>query len=568
MPVETYRLTVLATSDVHSHILDWDYFTDRPYADSDGNHVGLARLSTLINRVRAERPAGSVLVVDNGDTIEGTPLAYYYARVAPHEPHPMALAMNAMGYDAAAIGNHEFNYGLNTLGSFAAQADFPMLCANVTDERTGETAFPARLLHRIETAAGPLTVGLLGLVTPGCALWDRASLQGTLRLQGIVEQARVSVPALKAAGADVIVVLCHSGADTSSSYGDALPWPENAAGTLAEEVADIDAVVVGHAHQEIAQRLVVNRVTGRQVPLSEPGKWAMRLSQFDLDLQHSAHGWQVVAAGSQLLDARDAEADPVVVAAVNAQHEAVRGYVNSVIGSCAAPMTTARSRYESTPVIELINRVQATAVAGALVGTEWADLPVLAVAAAFTPGAGIPAGDITVRDIAGFYNYENTLVGVLLTGEQLRSYLEHAARYFQSVSGGGPCEPGQVTNAIVATAPHGLPDYSYDMVSALDSGLHYDIDLSRPVGSRISRLDYAGSPVTAADRFVLALNNYRQSGGGGYPAVTTAPVVYDELAEIRQLIIDWVRRERLLDPAEFGNGSWRLVADGQALIVS
>jgi 2',3'-cyclic-nucleotide 2'-phosphodiesterase (5'-nucleotidase family) len=171
----TFRLTVLGTTDLHSHILDWDYFTDRPYSDSHGNHVGLARLSTLINQVRADRGPATTLTVDSGDTIEGTPLAYYFARIEPDAPHPMALAMNAIGYDAAAIGNHEFNYGLGALERFADQVRHPMLCANAT-------GFTPYLLKKLDTDGPPLTVGILGLVTPGCAIWDKSHLDGKVSI--------------------------------------------------------------------------------------------------------------------------------------------------------------------------------------------------------------------------------------------------------------------------------------------------------------------------------------------------------------------------------------------------
>jgi 2',3'-cyclic-nucleotide 2'-phosphodiesterase/3'-nucleotidase len=550
----TFRLTVLGTTDLHSHILDWDYFTDRPYSDSHGNHVGLARLSTLINQVRADRGPATTLTVDSGDTIEGTPLAYYFARIEPDAPHPMALAMNAIGYDAAAIGNHEFNYGLGALERFADQVRHPMLCANAT-------GFTPYLLKKLDTDGPPLTVGILGLVTPGCAIWDKSHLDGKVSINGVVEQAAVSVPELRAAGADIVVVLCHSGADASSSYGDALPWPENAAGLLAEKVAGIDAILVGHAHVEISSRQVANETTNQSVLLSEPLKWGMRLSVLTLDLVHDGT-WRVASSNAELLDARSADEDPAIRQLIGQQHETVRAYVNGVIGSCARELSAARARFEAGPVIDLINHVQALAVQRALGDAT----PVLGVAAAFNASATIPAGPVTVRDIAALYNYDNTLVGIAISGRQLRDYLEHAARYFKTVTGPGPYAAGQLTNAVTPQAPKGTPDYNYDMISGLDAPLAYDVDLTRPVGSRIVRLEYDSKPVNDAQRFVLAMNNYRQAGGGDYPWVREAPVLYDELAETRQLIIDWVREIGTIDPATFAHCAWRLVANGEPLL--
>ena len=158
----------------------------------------------------------------------------------------MATAMNALGYDAAALGNHEFNYGLDTLRAFEDQCNHPLLSANSVDWDTGQPIFPPYVLKRVKVRGDkPVTVGILGLVTPGVAIWDATNVEGKVRFPGIVEQANVMVPRMKAAGADVVIVSCHSGATTSSSYGDALPYPENASSLLAEQVPDIDAILVG-----------------------------------------------------------------------------------------------------------------------------------------------------------------------------------------------------------------------------------------------------------------------------------------------------------------------------------
>ncbi len=196
----------------------------------------------------------------------------------------MALAMNAVGYDAVALGNHEFNYGIPMLRTWEKQLDFPLLGANVHDAVTGRRAFTPYVLKRVRTESGWLTVGLVGFVTPGCALWDRDNVEGKLDFNGIVEEARTVIPEMKAAGADVVIVSSHSGATPGSSYGDALPFAENASTQLAEEVPGIDAILVGHAHQEIPERFVTNQDTGRPVLLTEPLKWGMRVAVIDLQL--------------------------------------------------------------------------------------------------------------------------------------------------------------------------------------------------------------------------------------------------------------------------------------------
>jgi len=560
-------LTVLGTSDVHGHALNWDYYADQPYSDAAGNSVGLAQVSTVVDQVRRENP--NTLLVDDGDVIQGTPLDSYYATVEPitrtGDTHPMAAAMNRMGYVAGAVGNHEFNYGVDYLGAYRKQLDFPLLAANVTDHRTGAPAFTPYLIRTVRPAQGgrPVHVGFLGLTTPGSAIWDKPRVSGRLDFTGVLEAAKRWVPRVRAAGADVVVVLSHSGIETNSSYGDALPWPENDMRRVAEEVPGIDAILAGHTHRNNPEVDVTNKATGRTVVISQPGLWGERMSRFDLTLRLVHGRYRVTGATSALLNPAKARPDPTVVAATRTQHAATVSYVNSVIGRSTSDMPAGPCRYSDCAALDLINTVQTETVGAALSGDD-ATLPVLSAAAPFNRNGGISAGDVTVRDIAGIYEFDNTLLGIRLTGAQVKAYLEKSAEYFRQVSGTGPFPADDVTNAPTKDSPDGTPDYLYDVVSGVD----YDIDIGRPVGSRIEHLSYDGKPVTDDQQFVLAINNYRQSGGGNFPGVTDAPVVYDQQVAIRESLIDWVQQAGTLDPSTFATKDWRLVADGQPVQVT
>ncbi len=562
-PGKTFRLTVLGTTDLHGNVYNWDYFKNAEYDDAKHNDIGVAKAATLIKAVREERGAQTCVTLDAGDTIQGTPLAYYYAKIDPitgGPRHPMAVAMNAIGYDAAALGNHEFNYGMDILRAFQRQLHHPLLGANAVDWTTGRPVFPPYVLKTVKVRGEkPVTVGIVGLVTPGVAIWDKANVEGKVKFAGIVEQAKVMVPRLKAAGADVVVVACHSGANTSSSYGDALPYPENASTLLAQQVPGIDAILVGHAHLEVPQLVVTNEKTGRPVLLSEPYYWGMRVTVMDLNLTQVRGRWQVTSSAATLLNANTVPEDPHIAALVRSAHNKTLAYVNGVVGSCTEAMSAATSRYEDTAAMDFINLVQAGEVKSALAGTAYEGTPVLSIAAPFNKAAAIPAGDVTVRDVAGLYIYDNTLLGIAFTGAQVQAYLEKSAEYFQRVSSPSQPSPDAVTNAVTPSAPTGTPDYNYDIMGGLDAPLTYDIDISQPVGSRIKNLAYAGVPVAASDPFVVAINNYRQSGGGGFPGVTTAPVAYNRQTEIRQLLIDWVTAHQVVDPPTFASVDWRLV---------
>ncbi|MFT4083046.1 MAG: 5'-nucleotidase C-terminal domain-containing protein [Nocardioides sp.] len=567
---DTLRLTVLGTTDLHGNVYNWDYYQNAEFDDTAHDDVGIAKVQTLIKAMRAERAGEPILTLDAGDTIQGTPLAYYYARIDPITDgaiHPMANAMNLVGYDAAALGNHEFNYGLDTLRTFEKQVDFPLLGANAVDPSSKLPVFPPYLIKRYRVRGGrTLTVGILGLTNPGIAIWDKANVAGKVEFPGLVEQATTYVPRLKRAGCDVVIVSAHSGADTSSSYGDSLP-PENASSLVAAQVPDIDAILVGHAHVEIPQRYVTNEVTGRDVLLCEPYYWGMRLAVMDLTLTRRHGRWTVSTATSQLLNSNTVDEDAAVAAAVRSQHQIVVDYVNSVVGESAEELLAARAVVEDVPIIDFINYVQADAVKADLTGDD-ANLPMLSIAAPFNRSASFPAGDVTVRDVAGLYIYDNTLLAVRMTGAQVKDYLEYSARYFQQISGTGPFTIDQVTNAVTDTAPNGTPDYNYDAVAGLDAPLTYDIDIAQAPGARILNLAYDGVAVADDAEFVMAINNYRQSGGGGFPHVADAEVVYNRQVEIRQLLIDWVSAHKVIDPAQFASVDWTLVSGGEPITIS
>jgi 2',3'-cyclic-nucleotide 2'-phosphodiesterase/3'-nucleotidase len=570
------RLSVMGTTDLHGNVFNWDYFKNTEYDDSAHNDIGLAKISTLVDAVRQriaqDRQAPRPLMLDAGDTIQGTPLAYYYARIEPitgGHLHPMAAAMNEIGYDAAALGNHEFNYGLDILRKFQRQLRFPLLGANAQDWTTGLPVFPPYVLKRVNVPGErPITVGILGLTNPGIAIWDKANVENKIKFGGIVELAKLWVPRVRRAGADVVIVSAHSGMDLSSSYGDALPVPENASALMAQEVPGIDAVLVGHAHLEIPERLVTNKTTGDQVVLVEPLKWGMRLALIDLDLQKVHGRWKVVGRHSQVLNANTVAADPQITDLLTKDHDKVVTYVNSKIGTCAAAMSAATAPWEDTAALDFVNLVQADAVSKALVGTPQAALPVLAIAAPFNRAASIPAGDVSVRDVAGLYIFDNTLLAVTMTGAQVKDYLEFSARYFKQVTGAGPFPSDQVTNAPTATAPGGTPDYNYDIMGGLAKPLAYKIDIAKAVNSRIIDLQYDGVAVAADQQFVVAVNNYRQSGGGNFPWVKAAPVVYNRQVEIRQLMIDYVTANGQVDPSTFHTTDWSLTANGTPVVVT
>ncbi|MFI6462088.1 bifunctional metallophosphatase/5'-nucleotidase [Streptomyces sp. NPDC050538] len=557
-PAKRYSLTVMGTTDLHGHVFNWDYFKDAEYADAAGNAMGLARVSTLVNQIRQEKGRRNTLLLDAGDTIQGTPLTYYFAKVDPITAkggpvHPMAQAMNAIGYDAAALGNHEFNYGIETLRKFEDQCRFPLLGANALDAKTLKPAFPPYFIKTFRVpGAPPVKVAVLGLTNPGIAIWDKAYVQGKLTFPGLEEQAAKWVPKLRSMGADVVVVSAHSGSSGTSSYGDQLPYVENSAALVAQKVPGIDAILVGHAHVEIPELKVTNTATGKTVVLSEPLCYAERLSVFDFNLVFEKGRWSVESVAASLRNAKTVADDPKITRLLKDEHALVVEYVNQVVGTATATLTTVEARYKDAPIIDLITKVQEDVVKAALVGTAYASLPVIAQASPFSRTSQIPAGNVTIRDLSGLYVYDNTLVAKLLTGAQVRAYLEYSAEYFVQTAADAAVDTEKLTNA------GGRPDYNYDYVS----GFSYDIDIAQAAGSRIKNLTYNGAALDDAQQFVLAVNNYRANGGGAFPHVASATEVWSESTEIRTRIAEWVTAKGVLDPKDFASVDWKLTRNG------
>ncbi len=553
---DSVTITIMGTSDLHSNAVNWDYYKDATFSDSAGNAVGLARVSSVVNQIRADRGREHTLLFDAGDTIQGSPLGFYYALVDPVTQsgaiHPMAAQMNAIGYDAVALGNHEFNYGLDFLDYWISQMDADVLAANAVHAGTKVPAFTPYTIKRMKVKGRPpIRVGVLGLTNPGVVIWDKANVSGKLEVQGLVEAAARWVPVIRAAGADVVVVSAHAGDSGTSSYVGDLPI-ENAAALVAEQVPGIDAILFGHAHKDVPQRLVTNAQTGRQVVLSEPKNWGQRVSVFDLTLEFARGKWSVTTGSALTVNTNTVVDDPALVAVVKAQHEAVVAYVNTPVAVSTEAMSAAEACWKDTAILDYVNAVQTATVAAAVAGTPEAALPVVSIAAPFNRAATFPAGQVTLKDVAGLYIYDNTLLASILTGAPIKDYLEYSAKYFVQVDPAAPVAPATWTNA------GNTPDYNYDQFS----GVEYGVDFSQPVGSRIVGLAYNGAPVASDQQFLVAVNNYRQSGGGGFPHIAGAPVVYNAQVAIREAIVSYASAAGTIDPADFHVENWRLVRNG------
>lgn len=575
------QLRILETTDLHMHLLAYDYYQDKPVED-----FGLERTVTLIKAARAE--VRNSLLFENGDLLQGNPLGDYVARVKPLQAgqvHPAYKVLNALGYDAANIGNHEFNYGLPYLQRSLLGAGFPYVNANlVVDDGRGKpeeakNAFtPYVILERsfVDEAGLPhkVKVGVIGFAPPQVMQWDRQNLFGKLAAKDIPQTARALIPRMKAEGADIVVVIAHSGFER----GETVFFAENTVARLAE-VPDVNAVLFGHSHGEFPGRFFsshpkVNLAQGtiNGVPATMPGFWGSHLGVIDLVLERDGGRWKVTQGHAALRPVFDRATrkplvapDPMVAALVRAEHEGTLAYMRTEVARTAVPIQSYFAQVADDPSVQVVSNAQLAYASKALAGTPHAALPLLSAAAPFKTGgrggAGyytdIPAGPIAVRNVADLYIYPNTIKVLRLSGAQVREWLEFAAGAFNRIDPAGAPEQNLVNGA--------FPSFNFDTLD----GISYRIDVTQPAryerggklvapdAHRIVELRLNGQPVDDKAEFAVVTNNYRAAGGGNFPGLDGSNIILDAPDENRTALLDYLQTAKTINPSADGN--WRIV---------
>lgn len=585
-------LALLETADLHSNVRSYDYFKL-----AEDQTMGFERVSTLIKQARAEFP--NTLLLDNGDTIQGTALADYQAQVNPlpcSDTLAMYKVMNAAKFDGGGIGNHEFNYGLPFLNQVtgsrfdvdglpepAAQTacagpTFPQVLANVYSVKTKAPLFqPYTIITKQLSAAtpdgktvtAPVKVGIIGFAPPAIMTWDKRWLDGKVYTVGAREAAEQYIPEMRAKGADLVVVISHGGLD-GSPYS---PTMENASWHLSR-VPGVDAMLIGHSHQifpdansTAAQFDLpgVDKAKGlvNGVPTVMANYWGKHLGVIKLELAHDGTRWTVdktattvQARSIQKADKTYVEADPSVAAAIEAEHQATIAYVKTPIGTTDYRMSSYFADVGDPGAIQIVNQAQAAYVKDYIAANlpDLAALPVLSVSAPFKSGFGggsdytdVQAGNVAINNAADLYLYPNTVYAVKVNGDELKAWLETAARRFNQIS---------TTAATEQQLIGSFPGYNFDMFTTPD--LRYEIDVTQPVGSRIRNLTYLGAPVTASQQFIVATNNYRASGGGNFPGLDGSKTVYASPDANRDVLISYIKKIGTITRAANGSArSWR-----------
>lgn len=564
------NLTLLETTDIHSHVLSYDYYRLAPDPT-----VGLERTATLIKRARKRYP--NTLLFDAGDTIQGTVSADYQALVKPvacDQTLAVYKAMDAIGYDAGTLGNHEFNYGLPFLSQVTgtlfdvtgvkpehcAGPHYPLVLSNVFSLKNGKPLYrPWILLKRMITATtpdgktirAPIRIGLLGFTPPPIMQWDHKHLAGKVRVMGVVDAAEKYLPELRAKHPDVVFAITHGGPSTATCRSGMA----NADWCLAG-LKGIDAMLMGHMHKKFpggerfAHMREVDNVHGhvRGVPAVMADFFGKELGLIHLKLRYEDGHWMSDAAAARSevepICPRKGECvppDPRIAPLVDKVHEATIAYVKTPIGRTDVRLSTYFADLGNMTALGVVNAAQRDYVRHwvATNHPEWSDLPVLSAAAAFRTGYGGPhdytdvaPGAITIRNAADLYYYPNTLAAVKVDGATLKAWLERSAERFQRI------DPALTTPQPLINKS--LPGYDFDQIQG--PGLHYVIDVSQPRGKRIIKLTWQGRPVTAQQIFIVATNNYRAAGGGHFPGLDGTHTILNAPDTNRSILMHWLKQ--------------------------
>ena len=571
-PVEGQEVDVriLATTDLHTNLVNYDYYQDKP-----AQNVGLAKTAVLIEDAKKEN--SNVLLVDNGDTIQGTPLGTYKAIVNPikdGEQHPMYTALQKLGFDAGTLGNHEFNYGLDYLKKVIATAGMPIVNANVVDANTGAFVYdPYKIIKKTYTDKNgrsvDVNIGVTGIVPPQILSWDKANLEGKVKVNDSVEAIQAIIPEMRKAGADVVLVLSHSGiGDDKYEKGE-----ENEGYQIAS-LPGVDAVVTGHSHAEFPsgngtgfyeKYAGVDGVNGKinGTPVTMAGKYGDHLGVIDLNLRYTDGKWSVVGSKAAIrkIDTKSQAADERITAIAKEAHEGTVKYVRQQVGTTSAPITSYFALVKDDPSVQIVNNAQIWYAKKELAGTPEANLPILSAAAPFKAGTrgdataytDIPAGPIAIKNVADLYLYDNVTAILKVTGAQLKEWLEMSAGQFNTIDPTSK-EPQQLVNPNYRT-------YNFDVID----GVTYEFDVTQPNkydregktvnsdASRVRNLKYQGKEVTADQEFIVVTNNYRANGK--FPGVRDASLNQLLGLENRQAIINYILEEKNINPSADGN--WR-----------
>jgi 2',3'-cyclic-nucleotide 2'-phosphodiesterase / 3'-nucleotidase len=541
-------VTILETTDVHGVILPYDFIEKKELNSS------LASVCSYVNKVRDEKE--TVVLLDNGDNLQGQPEVYYYNFIDTTSPHLISDAMNFMRYDACTVGNHDIEAGHSVYDRLVKEYNFPLLAANAVDVKSGKSYFKP---YTIITKNG-IRIAVFGMVTPAIPNWLPEELFRGIEFRDMVETAKQWMPAILAEKPDIVVGLFHSGWDRSEenlkSGGSSV---ENGSAAVAYNVPGFDVIFNGHDHR-VANEKFVNKA-GDTVLILNGGSHAEKIAQADISYTSvKVKGKKQIKMTGSLINVAEYKPNTEFVSKFHGQSEIIDKYVERVIGNSSADISSRDSYFGPSAFVELIHSIQLE-----ITGAD------ISFAAPLSFDVKIPKGPVTVGDMFKLYRFENMLYTMSLTGEEIHGYLEYSyADWFNTMKSPGDqllkLRIGKDGKPSVTNGKVWLRNQPYNFDSA--SGIDYSVDVSKPEGSRISIKGFSdGRQFDPGKTYKVAVNSYRGNGGGGH-LIEGAGIKKEELRsrlvsstdkDLRYYILKSIELKKSIDPKPSKN--WKIIPE-------
>ena len=545
-------LKLIETTDIHGSIFPYDFINDEP-ADTS-----LAQLLSYVNTERAKEDQ-EVILLDNGDILQGQPVVYYSNFEAVDEPHIASLVMNYAGYDASVVGNHDVEAGHPVYDKLVKEFNFPWLAANIIDTETGEPYFePYTVIWR-----GGAKIVVFGICTPGVPTWLPEDLWEGMEFRGMVETAAEWVPKIKEQeDPDLLIGLFHAGTDyTYNDYTADDRLNPNASELVAARVPGFDIIFTGHDHQ--THNYTVEDPEGNEVLVigaTNAGRTAAAVT-VTMSRDDQTGEWSKEITG-EIIEGTDLPPDAAFMSQFAPVQQEVKDYVAKPIGAFTKTISTRESMFGDSPFVDLIHRIQ----------LEITDADV-SFAAPLSFSAEISAGDIYVRDMFNLYKYENLLYTMNLTGSQIKGFLEYSyEKWFSTMTGPDDrlinfkrdADGNMIWNERYSSYDTATRYYNYDSAAGID----YVVDVSKPAGSRVTIQGFSdGRAFEPGTTYLVAINSYRASGGGGH--ITRGAGIAEEdlesimvsstIKDLRYYLMKWIEEQGTVTPSSLGN--WSVVPD-------
>lgn len=584
----TIDFKVMGISDLHANLMNYDYYTG-----STTDNSGLVKAATVIKEQKKEAKKSkkenvdNVLLVDNGDTIQGSPLANLYAVKQPvqeGEKYPVYKALESLGFDVTNIGNHEINYGMDFIKQIVdANTSMKTVCANIRDSKTGDLVFkPYEIINETVVDSNgeerTLKIGVTGVVPTQILNWDKVILDGQITVDDMVKSVEKYSKEMKEEGADIVVVLGHTG------YGEEGKDPTGAenAGHAISMLENVDVFVGGHVHQSATYE--VKKENGDITQYIQPVNNAREVGVVDLKIEviEGENGDDKFVINDDASKVRNIPMkykegnetyvvpnDPETEEVVREYHEATDRYVNEKSGEVTKDLNSFFTLVADDPSIQIVSDAQRAYVEKLIKNNDpslapYKDLPILSAAAPFKAGSSadnyvdIKAGGLAIRDLSNLYKFDNTMAVIKLNGSDVKEWLEFSANMFNTIDPNSTEEQDLINRD--------FPTFNFDVID----GVEYEIDVTQkpkydktgklinPDSSRIYNLTYNGKPIDLNQEFLIATNNYR-AGGDSFPWNGRQVSVYTSTDESRDVLKQYIEAAGKLEPSVDNNWKFKTI---------